>query len=80
MAGVLLLIAKHKRKEDFVEARNKLKKIINASFASYFKKIIYHEKSSEYVLIEFRKDSRSKYFEDASGSWLVYEGSVFALE
>lgn len=81
MAGTLLLIKKeHTDDREFVEKKGLLKEYIQKEFSEFFSGIHFHEADQNSLLVEFRKNNESKYFEDSNGNWLTYEGSVFALK
>ncbi|MDP8314713.1 MAG: hypothetical protein RAP70_06530 [Candidatus Celaenobacter antarcticus] len=80
MAGILLLISKSpEKKELFKEKTEKLIKYTDKIFKPYFKEISYHRPSEQAFIIIFKNDSRNKFAVEKSGSWLAYEGSIFAL-
>ncbi len=80
MAGTLLLIAKPNVKiEAFKQTKALLKAKIDENFAGLFPRLIFHELRDECFLVEFRKDEEQKFFKQNDGSWLCYEGTVFAL-
>lgn len=80
MAGTLLLLAKHSNRQKFEEKKQTLTKFIDETLRTYFKKIIFHETSTNSFLIEFKKDSKPKFYRDNKNNWLVFEGTVFSLE
>jgi len=80
MAGTLLLVAKDQTNQSaFKELQNKLKAKTKEVFGSFFPEIHFKNPTPDAFLIEFRKDKEPKYFEDADGNWLTFEGIVFAL-
>lgn len=82
MAGVLLLYSKKESNSgEFNHVKNVFKKAVQAHFQTYFREIKYHDNLKNCFLVEFRKQNEpSKSYFDKSGSWLIYEGVVFALE
>ena len=81
MAGTLLFINKNKQNiQEFTSKVEQLKKYTKNIFGEYLNYIIFHNLNYNSFLIEFRQDSREKFYIDKQGNWLTYEGTVFALD
>lgn len=81
MAGTLLLINKDlNRQTEFHDLSQRFKIASEKIYGKYFHKIIPHTDESSYLLIEFRKNDVIKYYKNKQGSWLTYEGNIFAID
>ncbi|MCB0283062.1 MAG: hypothetical protein KDF60_10815 [Calditrichaeota bacterium] len=80
MAGALLLVRKNDQADDlFGKMCDHLKTQVGQTFSGLFKNIEYRQADRKSFLVIFKKADRDKFYSDGKGSWIVYEGTVFAL-
>lgn len=80
MAAALLLVRKKNQADkQFHAICDHLKTQIGQTFSGLIRNIEYSQPDKNSFLVHFKKDDREKFYSDANGSWLVYEGTVFAL-
>lgn len=81
MAGVLFL--KNRNVNSSIAFKNKCHKIksyVENHFSQFFRKVIFINPDQNTFLVFFQKNDNYKYYSNNSGSWLAYEGIVFALK
>lgn len=80
MAGVLLLLMKkNKNISGFYERKERLINFLNTYYQPYFQKINIFSESEYHLTIKFDNRPNKDSYKESTGSWLAYEGSVFAL-
>jgi len=81
MSGTLLLINRNPgRRPEFARLQQRLERFNDLFFAGHFQSIQTHTPDPDTCVVEYRKDNRAKFHHDpADGSWLTFEGHVFAL-
>lgn len=80
MAGTLLLISHNPEEiQKFSEIQAKLRLKVQEVFGKFYQHISYSQPQPDCFLIEFRKSNESKFYKHKNGSWLTFEGTVFAL-
>lgn len=81
MAGVALIVLKDPKQKQFLKnAMDKLCKYLNSNFSLFFEIIKQPVRSEMAGLIRFKKDENQKFYLHSDGSWIAYEGHVYALE
>lgn len=79
MSGTLLLISKSVANREFEDVKKSLKQKIPHGLFSFQGRVKFRETATNSLLIEFRKNEETKFFQDKDGNWLTFEGVVFAL-